>query len=57
MSGLSAGDLLALATCVECSGTRVVPDVFGDYVLCDACSVLPREPDWTLPEGPSTPDS
>lgn len=47
------GYLLYLATCQECSGTRVVPAIFGNYVLCDACTVLPREPDWTSSEGPS----
>lgn len=57
MSGLGEADLFALATCLECSGTRMVPHIFGDYVLCDACTVLPREPEWTSPEGPSNPRS
>lgn len=52
--GLSEADLSALSTCQECSGTRCVPDIFGDYALCEACTVLPREPGWTN-DGPSRP--
>jgi hypothetical protein len=41
---LSYEDLIALATCEVCFGARSVPDLFGDYDLCDACTVLPRDP-------------
>lgn len=51
MSGLDQADLRALTTCLECSGSRVVPDIFGDYVLCHACTLLPREPRWTGADG------
>lgn len=43
-SHLSMDDLRHLATCCECSGSRILPDIFGEYVLCDACAVLPRDP-------------
>jgi hypothetical protein len=56
VTGLSDAELSALATCIDCNGSRAVPDIFGDYVLCHACTVLPREPGWTANEGPSTPD-
>jgi hypothetical protein len=41
---LTDHDLRLLATCPECSGTGYVPDITGDYVLCEACLVLPRDP-------------
>jgi hypothetical protein len=41
---LTDEDLVALTTCDHCQGTRHVPDIFGDYVLCNACTVLPRDP-------------
>lgn len=41
---LTEEDLDALRTCDECHGTRSVPDIFGDYVLCESCTVLPRDP-------------
>jgi hypothetical protein len=50
--GLSDTDLAALATCTECSRSRAAPDIFGDYVLFHACTVLPREPGWTDNERP-----
>jgi hypothetical protein len=40
---LTEEDLRDLATCDVCLGTRNVPDIFGDYDLCDACAVLPRD--------------
>jgi hypothetical protein len=41
---LTDEDLAALATCEDCHGTQVVPDIFGNYVLCETCLVLPRDP-------------
>jgi hypothetical protein len=41
---LSEDDLIDLSTCLTCQGERIVPDIFGDYGLCDGCSVVPRDP-------------
>lgn len=41
---LSEAELRDLATCEDCSGTRAVPNVLGDYELCTTCTVLPRDP-------------
>ena len=44
---LGTDDERLLTTCPNCFGCKVVPDIFGDYVLCEECSVLPRDPLWT----------
>ena len=41
---LSDVDLVMLATCADCDGTRVMPNIFGDYDLCGMCMTLPRDP-------------
>ena len=41
---LTATELQLLATCMDCSGTRVVPDIFGECVLCQEGAVMPRDP-------------
>lgn len=39
-------DQVVFTTCPNCFGSRFVPDIFGEYVLCDKCSVIPRDPLW-----------
>lgn len=41
---LKNDDLIALSICPDSHGDRVLPDIFGDYVLCEGCTVLPRDP-------------
>jgi hypothetical protein len=28
-----------VAVCAECSGSRAVPDLFGDYTACPGCVI------------------
>lgn len=28
-----------MGACIDCSGSRAVPDIFGDLVACPACVV------------------
>lgn len=31
--------LLDMTTCLDCSGSRAVPDIFGDLVACPMCVI------------------